>query len=415
MKILHINKYLYPKGGDAIVCLETGKLFASRGHDVSYWGMANDANPDYVGKEHLLPFIDYGENGEAAKSYKQAVGILYNREANRLLDNKIRKERPDIVHLHNYAHQISPSILHVINEYKIPAVMTMHDYKLVCASYALLSDGKICDKCKNSRYYNCLLEKCVKNSRAKSLLNTIEMYLHHNIMHIYDLIDTFIAPSDFIKNKVKEMGFKGTIAHLPNFISTEEYIPKYECDESSIVYFGRLSREKGLFTLIEAMRGIPGLTLKIVGEGPIKENLISKAESLGLINVKFLGYKRGDALKDEIKKSMFAVVPSEWYENNPRAVIESFALGKPVVAARIGGLPELVSDNINGITFESGNPADLREKIKRLMSNPESVFEMGRNARRYVEEELNSGEYYEKLMEIYAIVIADHGRPKGRA
>jgi glycosyltransferase involved in cell wall biosynthesis len=152
------------------------------------------------------------------------------------------------------------------------------------------------------------------------------------------------------------------------------------------------------------MKGL-NIKLKIIGEGPIKEDLVSKVRSSEMKNIDFLGYVTVEKLKDEIRKSMFVVVPSEWYENNPGSIIEGFALGKPVIGARIGGIPELVKDNETGLTFESGNSEDLKAKITQLSKNAAEIERMGRNARRKVEEEFNTEIYYEKLMNIYKIAL----------
>ena len=405
MKILLINKYLYPKGGDAISTISTGNLLLSKGHDVIFWGMSHPLNPEYPYKEHFISYIDYDNPGSVKKQGKIAVNMLYSLEAKRNIEKLIKIERPDIVHLNNFAHQISPSILHVFKKYHIPAVMTMRDYKLVCPTYTMILNDKPCERCKNGRYYQCFLNKCSKNSFIKSFLNTVEMYLHHNIMHIYDLIDVYISPSKFLKSKCEEMGFKRKIIYLSNFVKIEDFDPEYKSKENSIVYFGRLSEEKGLFTLIEAVKDIPGITLKIIGEGPLKESLELRVESLRLKNIKFLGYKMGKELHDETRNVMFIVCPSEWYENNPRSIIEGFALGKPAIGARIGGIPELVKNNETGLTFESGNAEDLRSKIEHLGSNPKKMIEMGKNARNFVEQELNAEKHYQKLMEIYDRVL----------
>ena len=405
MKVLLINKFLYPKGGDAISTLYTGELLFLKGHKVIFWGMKHFLNPDYPYSDYFLPYIELNRSANIKKQVKVALNILYSIEAKRKIEALIQKITLGIVHLNNFAHQISPSILYVFRKYNIPIVMTLHDYKVVCASYSMLAKGKVCEACKDKKYYNCFLRKCVKDSRAKSLLNTIEMYLHHKILHIYDLVDIFISPSRFLKNKLEEMGFKGKIVYLPNFVNIEEYGPKFGCAENSIVYFGRLSKEKGLFTLIEAVKGLD-VKLKIIGEGPIKESLELGVRSNGENNVEFLGYKSGEELKDEVKKSMFVVVPSEWYENNPRSIIEGFALGKPVVGSRIGGIPELIKDNQTGLTFEPGNVEDLRSKIEYLINNPNKIVEMGKNGRAVVEKELNAEEHYQRLMEIYNRAIS---------
>ncbi|KKO19435.1 MAG: hypothetical protein BROFUL_01850 [Candidatus Brocadia fulgida] len=401
MKILLINKSLYPKGGDAISTITTGNLLYSKGHEVMFWGMAHPLNPEYPYKDCFVSCIDFNDPGTVKNQIKMAVNMLYSFEAKKNIEKLMKIERPDIVHLNNFAHQISPSILHVFKKYKIPVVMTMRDYKLICPTYTMVLNDKPCERCRNGRYYQCSINKCTKNSLLKSLLNTMEMYLHHNIMHIYDLIDVYISPSKFLKSKCEEMGFKGKIVYLPNFVRVEDFNPQYDWLESSIVYFGRLSEEKGLFTLIEAVKDIQGITLKIIGEGPLRERLELEVRNSGIRNIEFLGYKGGKELKEEIRKAMFVVYPSEWYENNPRSIIEGFALGKPALGARIGGIPELVKDNETGVTFESGNGEDLKAKIEYLRKNPNKIVEMGKTARVFVEQELNDEKHYEKLMEIY--------------
>jgi len=325
-------------------------------------------------------------------------------EAKCKIERLIKLEKPDIVHLNNFAHQISPSILDVFRKHKISVVMTMHDYKMVCPAYSMFSNGKPCEKCKNGKYYQCFLKKCTKDSYIKSLLNTIEMYFHHKILHIYDTIDVFISPSKFLMNKVRNMGFKEQIVFLPNFVNIQDFQPSYEWQEESIVYVGRLSYEKGLETLLNAIKKI-NINLKIIGDGPMKESLKFKVKREKINNVVFLEYRTGNELKDEIRNSMAMVLPSECYENNPRSVIESFALGKPVIGARIGGIPELVKDGETGFTFEPGNVNDLRLKIERLLENPDKIIEMGKKARKFAEENFGQEKHYQRLMEIYRMAI----------
>jgi len=404
MKIFLINKFLFPKGGDAISTLTTGELLKKKGHEVYFWGMKHPKNPKYEFEELFIDYIDYYKSMGFVEKLKIASKILYSFEAKKKIDPLLNKIKPDIIHLNNFAHQISPSILDVIKKYKIPTVMTMHDYKLVCPAYSMLSKGKPCEKCKNGRYYYCFLNKCTKNSYFKSLINTLEMYLHHKFLRIYNKIDIFIAPSRFMLNKVKEMGFKGEIVYLPNFVNLEEFEPNYNWEENSIVYVGRLSFEKGIKTLIEAVKGL-NVGLKIIGNGPLRQESEEKVKNENIKNVKFLGFKKGKELKEEIKKAMFTVLPSECYENNPRSVIESFALGKPVVGARIGGIPELVIDHETGMTFEPGDTEDLREKIGFMLNNKDIIEKMGKNARNFVKEIFNPDSHYKKLVKSYRRAI----------
>jgi len=400
MRVLLINKFLYPKGGDAISTLATGRLLSKKGHEVYFWGMDHPHNPDYPQKEYFVSYVDYNKPQRTLDQLKAAINILYSFEAKNKFETIINKIQPDIVHLNNFAHQISPSILHVLRKNKIPAVMTMRDYKMVCASYSMLVNGKPCEKCKDGKYYHCFLQRCTKGSAFKSAVNTLEMYLHHKILHIYDGINIYISPSNFLKSKVEEMGFKHEVVYLPNFVDIDTFHPSYESQEESIVYIGRLSHEKGIETLMEAVKGID-VKLKIIGDGPLTESLLNKSKNDKIRNIEFMGYKKGEDLQNEIKKSIFMIIPSECYENNPRTVIEAFALGKPVVGARIGGIPELVRDGETGITFEAWNVNDLRDKIQLMLQNRGRLQEMGKKAREFVEKEMNPETHYEKLIKIY--------------
>jgi glycosyltransferase involved in cell wall biosynthesis len=400
VKIILVNKFLYPKGGAEVSTLVTGALLSGKGHEVHYWGMAHPSNPEYPYNDYFVSQVDYNKASGILTKFKAASNILYSFEAKKKIEEFIKEIKPDIVHLNNFYHQISPSILHVLKKHNIPTVMTMRDYKLVCPSYSMLADGKPCERCKGGRYYNCFFNKCTKNSYAKSFLNVVEMYLHHKILHIYDSIDVYISPSMFLKNKLEEMGFTHEIVHLPNFVDLGEYSPQYNWQQRSIVYFGRLSPEKGLSTLLEAVKGL-NVQLKVIGDGPIRQELEKKAVVERINNVLFVGYKSGKELQKEIQNAMAAVTPSQWYENNPRTVIESFALGKPVIGARIGGIPELVKDGKTGYIFESGSVNELRSKINLLIEDPDKAIKMGRAARKYVEKELCSERHYGQLMEIY--------------
>lgn len=400
MKILLINKFFYLKGGSESVFFETAELLKNKGHKVIFFSMKHAKNIASEYEKYFVSNVDY-ESKRLKDMFQDSLRLLYFFEAKQKMEELIEKERPDIAHLHNIHHQISPSILHSLKKFKIPIILTLHDYKMVCPTYSLLSKGVLCESCRGGKYYQCFLKKCVKNSRMKSLLNTIEMYLHHGILRIYNLTEIFTSPSRFLISKLNEMGFKNRIDYLPNFVNFENFEPRSNWEEKSIVYFGRLSKEKGLFTLVKAIKQIPDITLKIIGEGPIEEILKAKVRAERIQNIEFLGYQNSENLKDEIRRSMFVVLPSECYENNPRSIIESFALGKPVIGSRIGGIPELIKDACTGVVFEPGDLNDLISKIEYLRDNPDKILNYGRNARTFVEKELNPERYYQKLINIY--------------
>ncbi|MDI6812499.1 MAG: glycosyltransferase family 4 protein [Deltaproteobacteria bacterium] len=407
LKILVVNKYFYIRGGAEKVFFDEVSLLEQKGHEIGVFSMEHPRNAPSRYAPFFVSGVDYeGKMGTWQKLW-EAGRILYSLEAKKKMRRLLQQEHFDLVHLHNIYHQISPSILDAIATAGLPAVMTLHDYKMVCPTYSLLADKRVCECCFQGRYFHSLWRRCAKDSYAKSFLSMAEMYLHHRLLKIYGKVALFIAPSRFLKAKVEESGFPYRIIHLPYFLNARDYQPNFISEEQSLVYFGRLSPEKGLETLIKAMSGVPA-NLKIIGEGPQRPRLEYLAGQLRLNNVQFLGYRQGDALFDEIKKSRFTVLPSEWYENYPVSVLESFALGKPVVGARIGGIPELVRDHDTGLTFEPGNIQDLQEKICFLMEEPDVITAMGKRARQFVEEVADPERHYQKLLKIYHLVIDSH-------
>ncbi|NTV51809.1 MAG: glycosyltransferase family 4 protein [Candidatus Firestonebacteria bacterium] len=405
MKILQINKFLYPKGGDAISMLNTGRLLAERGHAVEYWGMRHPANPVYPHSECFVDEVDYHGRLTLRQTLRQSGQLLYSLEAKAKVEAMVRATKPDIVHLHNFAHQLSPSILPVFRKHRLPVVMTMHDFKLVCPVYTLLAGGHFCQQCRQGRYYRCTLNKCAKGSYAKSLLNTVEMYLHHRFLHLYDLIDIYISPSRFMQRTMQEMGFRGEIQYLPNFINLNLYPAPTPSEQRAFVYFGRLDEGKGLETLLAAAQDIPA-PLKIIGDGPLREKLEQVARPHG--RIRFLGYLQGEALRREIRESLAVIQPSELNENNPLSVLEAFALGRPVIGSNMGGIPELVKDGETGLVYPAKEAGELKQRMLRLQADPQSAAAMGKSARGLIEREFSEETYYRGLMKLYQQAISKY-------
>lgn len=406
MNILHINKFHYPKGGSETVYFGTAQLLEKYGHGSLYFSMEHPENVPCGQSRYFMPHVDLNAQHGLLSQLRTAGRVLYSFEAKKRLGDLLSEQPVDLAHLHNIHHQLSPSILDALKARKIPVVMTLHDYKMACASYSLLADGEVCEACAGGRYLNVLKKKCVKGSAAKSALAMAEMYLHHRVLDIYDKVDVFIAPSRFLKEKLRTMGFGKKIAHLPNFVDAlrfASYAGTAGPGNRAIVYFGRLSHEKGVATLLEAwqLAGRKGHVLRIIGDGPMRDELRKLVQEEALTDVEFAGYLSGDALFAEVGGSAGVVIPSECYENNPISVIEAFALGKPVIASRIGGIPELVREGETGFLFEAANAADLAAQISRCLEDLSSSERLGAQARTWVREELSPERHYERLMEIY--------------
>jgi len=407
MKVLLINKTLYRSGGDAVCTMADGDLLSAHGHDVRYWGMHHDRNGPHPYQEHFAPNVELTAKMSIGRKARTLANLIYSMPARRGLERVLDDFRPDIVHVNNIHHHLSPSVLDAIHKRGYPMVMTLHDYKVVCPYYYLRRpDGTICDKCRHHRFYNCALYRCTKGSLGQSLVNTLEMYIHHPLLRAYDHVDLFLSPSRFLKDKVREMGFHKEVLHLPHFIDASQYTVEPWRPGRRVVCFGRLSPEKGLMTLLEASAGL-GLEVRIVGDGPLRQALDEHIAAKAITNVVLTGFKSGQDLHDEIRGAMATVVPSEWYEVFGRTIIESYALGRAVIASRIGGIPELIRDARTGWTFRAGDVADLRDTLQRVERRPEQMATMGCEARSYVEAHHGPEGHYQGLLAAYAAASAN--------
>ncbi len=403
MKILHVNKFFYLKGGSEAYLFSLIDELRERGHSVAEFAMKDPLNWPTKWSKYFVHPIDY-DTLDLRHKIDSASKIIYSFEAKKKIARLLDVFKPDIVHLHIFQHQLSPSILPEIKRNGIPIVYTAHDLKSVCPNYKMLTRGQVCERCAMHRYYNCLRFKCTKKSYVKSLVNTVEMYFHL-VWRYYDLIDLIITPSAFYRKKLVELRFpEKKVVHIPNFVDEVKYIPKYAHD-GYFVYLGRLAQEKGILTLLEAMRRVGFAELFIVGAGPLADTIQKTIATSNLANVRMTGFQTGEALRSLVLKSMFSVLPSEWYENGPMSLIESFAYGKPVVGSNIGGIPEHISDGEDGFVFEAGNATDLAEKINAMYEDPEKAIEMGRNARRKVEKYYSKETHVERIMDIYHNLI----------
>jgi glycosyltransferase involved in cell wall biosynthesis len=414
LKVLHINKFHHVAGGAEAVYFRTAEILERHGHSSVFFAMNHPNNLPCKTEEFFMPYIDI-ENTRSLNDFIMAIcRNLYSFKSRRLVSKLLDIYPVDIVHIHDIHRQMSPSILHEFKKRGISVVMTLHNYKMICPSFIMMSHGKPCEACDQGKYFNAVKYRCVKGSVPRSALLSLEQCLHHRILDIYGSVDIFIAPSMFLKKKHEEMGFRKMILHLPYPLDIKKFenisspltIDK-DNQRLTFIYFGRIEPEKGLYTLFESIRNLSinksgiSAVFNIVGEGPISKELHEIVRKHRMDNVKFFGFLKGENLFAEIRKADVVILPSEWYENYPVSVMEAFAMGRPVIGARIGGIPEMVKDYETGLTFESGNSVDLSEKIKYLLENPHKAAEMGKKARLFVEREINIERHYEKLMDIY--------------
>lgn len=398
MKIVLVNKFYYPKDGVTNYLLEIEAKLKEFGHEVRIFAMDNPKNLETPDKKYFVSYISFDGKG-LFNAWRALMRIFYSLEAKRKFQALIKDFKPDLVHIHNLYHQISPSILSVTKKNKIPVVMHLHDYKLVCPNYKLFIRGNICHQCQGGRYYHCFANKCLKNSKIKSLGGALEMYFHHLIWPIYRTgVNLFIAPSIFMKQTCLDFGWpENKIKYLNNFY-TGEISPANQETSDYLLYFGRLAEEKGVALLLNALNKQTEKLL-IAGEGPATDKLKGLATKLGLNErVKFLGFKTGSELQALIAKAKAVIIPSIWLENMPLNMLEAMAAGKIVIAARIGGLPEIIEDGQNGLLFRPGDIDDLNKKIKELESIDKE--KLSRAAQETVKN-LDADNHVRELIQIY--------------
>ena len=421
MKILLIDNFHYRRGGAEVVYLNTADVLKSHGHNVIYFSQSWSQNIECEYQRYFPDGIDI-RNASFKDKIKAICSYFYNRKASQKLEKLIRDTRPDIAHIHLFWGGLSTSVLPVLKKHSIPVVHTVHDYRMVCPGYTF-KDGKgnICEKCNYGKYFNCINKRCAKGNLIMSIIMTVEMYFRNILFHPTKYISTFIFVSNFSKDRhiLHDRHFlKSRNEVVYNFsnedvLSAGKNIKERHVTEQKpyYLYYGRLSFEKGIQTLITAFSQHKDLTLKIVGQGPLENKLRTLCSKLDLANIEFLGFKTGKELYNIVKNAKFVCVPSEWYENNPMTIIEAYTLSTPVIGAAIGGITEIVQDKITGFLFESSNISSLSESITRAESlSLVKYLEMKKNARIFAEKNFGKEQYYDKLVKIYDTTLKNYKR-----
>lgn len=398
MKVLLINKFLYPKGGAETYVFKLGEILEKYGHNVQYFGLENEKNIVGNNAAEYVSHIDF--NTGIRNNLTAPFRIIYSFEARRKLSKVLYDFEPDVVHLNNIHFHLTPSIILEINKYrrktgrKVKIIYTAHDYQLICPSHGLFdAEIRACERCLGGNYTNCVRTKCVKNSRLKSLIATIDAYVW-KFSKAYSYIDKIICPSQFLKGKLdNQKRFSDKTVAIHNFIEIEKISEIKKGDY--VLEFGHLSRDKGTNTLLEVAKRMPEAKFVFAGYGKAVEEIISVA------NAEYVGFKTGNELEELIKNAMCSVYPSEWYENCPFSVIESQVYLTPVIGSRMGGIPELIREGETGLLFEAGNADELEEKLRYLLETPDTLEKYTENCKKFDFETPDT--YYKKLMQIYGV------------
>ncbi len=360
MRILHVNKFLYRRGGAEGYMLDVAALQADAGHEVAFFGMDHPDNPPQRFAAHLPTFVQLEPPPPGLRNRAAAAArMLWSTSSRRGMDAVVRAFRPDVAHVHNVYHQLSPSVLRPLAARGVPVVLTLHDYKLACPSYQLLDHGRICEACLGGRYHRAALRRCKDGSLGASLALAVESGAHR-LLGAWDPVRTFISPSRFMAATMSRAGvYPERLRLLDHFVDARPVRPKAR-PGGPVVFAGRLAAEKGVDVLVEAMALLgPGARLEVAGDGPERAALETLADARAAGRVRFHGRLAKDRLFGLMRSGTVVAVPSRWHENQPMAVLEAFACGVPVVTTDLGGLPELVEPGRDGQVVPDGDPAAL--------------------------------------------------------
>lgn len=399
--ILLVNSYHYRRGGADVVFLEQAKIMRRMGWNVAEFAMQHPKNEPSSYSDFFSEEIEYGHDYTAIDKLRHAGKVIYSFEAAKKITALIEREKPDVVHAHNLYHHLSPSVIHAAKKCGVPVVYTAHDLKLLCPAISMLSNGNVCEDCRTKGRSSVVRKRCQKGSLALSALVYVESTFHAMTGMYRDTIDRLITPSRFFRDKFEQWGWSGApIEHVPNFVDLETMpAPRFEPGDR-FVYFGRLSREKGLVTLVDAAIRAK-VRLRLVGTGPVEDDLRRRVEASGA-DVEFCGFRKGDELWSLVQGGRAVVLASEWYENAPLSILEGYACGKPVLGARIAGIPEMIRPGETGDVFESGSSDDLARVLRAYADLPDdAVAAQGRAARAWVQRDFTVERHMAGLLDVY--------------
>lgn len=400
--LLAINNYFYRRGGAEAIFLDQLDMFGRAGWRAVPFSMQHPNNLQSEWSPYFVPEIEFGRQSSLATKVGHSVEVIYSRKARTHLSALIDAVRPDVAHAHNVYHHISPSIFPLLKQKGIPTVLTAHDLKLACPAYKMLSPQGICEKCKGGRIYNVLLNRCMKQSIPLSGLVMVETAVHRALGLYRRHIDKIVVPSRFYGAKLAEWGWaEDQLAYIPNFVEQAIFDrPVMVAEGDYFLFAGRLAPEKGIGTLIRAA-ALSGQRLHIAGTGPEEAPLRALARQSGA-DVEFLGYLTGTQLHEAIAGAKALVLPSEWYENAPVSLLEAYALGRPVIGANIGGIPELIKENITGMTARPSDPDDLARVLTAMDGlSAQDRGDMGQAGRAWVQQEFSQRAYLERTTQLY--------------
>lgn len=416
MRILEINKFHFDKGGADKHFLDVAELLKSKKHKVAVFSMEHPKNRKSAWQKYFISTVGYTSEYSFWQKIKGAFRMFYSFKAKRKINKLLDDFQPDIVHIHNIYHQLSPAILFEIKKRNIPIIMTVHDFKIICPNHSLYHNGKVYDRCKNGKHYQCFLDKCVKNSYSKSFLAMLEMYWHNSLLKTYEKnIDLYIAPSQFVKNILEEWGIAGEkIKILPHFIVNNNTVFQHtgvrqrqdsqdNNDDNKYVnhlekyalYFGRISKSKGVDILLNVFENLRNTKIYMAGEIEDDINLEN------FKNIKYLGFLNQSQLRLYIEGAEFIVSGSKLPETFGLIALEAISRGKPFVGFRSGAYKEIINNGVNGFLAE--DEKEIRKIIQKIIKK-EFIFD-NYKIKKSARQKYGQDEYYKNLIEVFKKVI----------
>ncbi len=397
MRILQVNNFFYIKGGTDRVFFNTIELLESHSHSVIPFSTKSSLNSFSEYEKYFVTIKNYNTKKNTQLKY---FNNFYSWDAANKLEKMIKNFRPEVAHLHNINGLITFSILPVLKKFNIPIISTIHGFKYLCPAYVFINGkGEICEDCKVGKYYKCTINNCSIEGLHKSIILSVDSYLRDFIFPYDKLIDKFIFVSEFTMNKFIEYkpNIRSKSYKLYNFIK-EFGLSKKRGKEKYFLFAGRLDREKGLYTLINTFKKLPGEKLLIAGDGHLRKEIELNKPT----NVEIVGYKSGKELKELVGNSYFVILPSECYENNPMIIIEANSLGVPVIGSDLGGIPEIIKDGETGFLFEAKSENSLEKAVvKSAQMNEKSYSRFSSASYKFAMENFNKEKHYESLISIY--------------
>ncbi len=414
MRILFCNKYNYPFSGTEVYIFEAMRLLRAHGNEVALFSMADPRGQPTPYDRYFVPHTDFKQPGGWLQKLRPAGRAIYSFEARRRIRAMIAEFQPDVAHVRNIYHHLSPSILWELKAQNVPVVYHVNDFKVLCPSYNLVAAGERCEACKGGEFWHAFKKECYPG-RGATVVLVFEAYIHKWLGTYRRCVDCFLAPSQFVRDKFVEHGWDAAkFQILPHFQPARNSV-KPVSDNAPILYFGRLSSEKGVDDLLRAMQRAPEARLIIAGDGPERTGLERSAAILKLTNVEFAGHLQRDSLDHAIANSRFTVLPSHAYETLGKTILESYAHARAVVASDLGSRRELVQPGKTGLLYRSGDIAELASAIQFLYSRPKLAEEMGLAGWQQVQQNYTPESHYESLINLYGRLADASKRQRRRS